>query len=280
MTIGIIGLGLIGGSFDKAIKENTDCKVLAFDKNKSVYLLAKLEGVSDGVLNPDKLAECDTVIIALYPKATISYIKENAKLFKKGAVVIDCSGTKRTVCKASAAVAAKHGFSFVGGHPMAGTQFSGFKNSRSSLLKGAPMLLTAGADESIKTLEKIKKFFLEIGFGSVIFTTPEEHDRLIAYTSQLAHVVSNAYVKSPAASEHKGFSAGSYKDLTRVARLNEEMWAELFLENRDNLLGEIDFLINSLGEYKTAIENNDKETLRDLLKDGKERKERVERGRE
>jgi prephenate dehydrogenase len=278
MTTGIIGLGLIGGSIAKAIKENTDHKVLAFDKNQSVNLQAKLEGASDGVLLPDRLGECGIVIIALYPGATVDYIKTNAKLFKKGAVVVDCSGVKRSVCKAAEAVAKKHGFSFIGGHPMAGTQNSGFRHSRSTLIKNAPMLLTAGADESIKTLEKIKKFFLEIGFGSVIFTTPEEHDRLIAYTSQLAHVVSNAYVKSPAAYEHKGFSAGSYKDLTRVARLNEEMWTELFLENRDNLIGEIDFLINSLGEYKTAIENNNQEALKALLKDGRERKERVERG--
>jgi prephenate dehydrogenase len=278
MTTGIIGLGLIGGSLAKAVKENTSYKVLAFDKNQSVNLQAKLEGASDGVLNTKNLAECDFILVALYPKATIDYIKTNAKLFKKGAVVIDAAGTKVNVCEAVQPLAKKHGFTFIGGHPMAGTQNSGFRHSRSTLFKGAPMLLTPCPDEGIKTLEKAKKFFLELGFGSVVFTTPEEHDRRIAYTSQLAHVVSNAYVKSPQASEHKGFSAGSYKDLTRVARLNEEMWAELFLENRGNLLGEIDFLINSLGEYKTALENTDSEKLKSLLKEGVERKERVERG--
>jgi len=163
---------------------------------------------------------------------------------------------------------------------MAGTQFSGFRYSRSSLFKNAPMLLTARQDESIRVLERIKKFFIAIGFGSVIFTTPEEHDRIIAYTSQLAHVVSSAYVKSPTASEHKGFSAGSYKDLTRVARLNEEMWSELFLENSENLIYEINYFINTLNVYKKAIEENDKETLRDLLKEGRERKDRIERGKD
>jgi prephenate dehydrogenase len=278
MTTGIIGLGLIGGSLAKAIKENTNYKVLAYDKNQSVNLQAKLEGASDGILQSENLAECDFVLVALYPKAAIDYIKTNAKLFKKGAVVIDAAGVKTNICKEIAPVAKKHGFTFIGGHPMAGTQNTGFRHSRSTLFKGAPMLLIPCADEGIKTLEKAKKFFIEIGFGSVVFTTPEEHDKRIAYTSQLAHVVSNAYVKSPQASEHKGFSAGSYKDLTRVARLNEEMWAELFLENRGNLLGEIDFLINSLSEYKSAIENNDNDRLKSLLKEGVERKERVERG--
>lgn len=278
MTIGIIGLGLIGGSLAKAVKENTKYKVLSFDKNQSVNLQAKLEGASDGILSTETLAGCDFVLIALYPKAAAEYIKSNVKLFKKDAIVIDAAGVKKNICEAAAKLAKKHGFTFIGGHPMAGTQNSGFRHSRSTLFKGAPMLLTPCPDESIKTLEKAKKLFMEIGFGSVVFTTPEEHDRRIAYTSQLAHVVSNAYVKSPAASEHKGFSAGSYKDLTRVARLNEEMWAELFLENRENLLTEIDFLINSLGEYKTALENNNNDKLKALLKEGVERKERVERG--
>jgi prephenate dehydrogenase len=280
MTTGIIGLGLIGGSLAKAVKENTNYKVLAYDKNQSVNLQAKLEGASDGILTPEKLKECDFVLIALYPKAVTAYIKENAGNFKKGAIVVDAAGIKRSVCGFADKAAKKHGFIFIGGHPMAGTQFSGFRNSRSNLFKNSPMLLIPCPDESIKNLEKAKKFFLEIGFGSVVFTTADEHDRRIAYTSQLAHVVSNAYVKSPAASEHKGFSAGSYKDLTRVARLNEEMWTELFLENNDNLLNEIDFLINSLTEYKNALENKDDEKLKALLKDGRERKERVERGRD
>ncbi|MDR2533018.1 MAG: prephenate dehydrogenase [Oscillospiraceae bacterium] len=280
MTVGIIGLGLIGGSFAKAIKENTDCKVLVFDKNTSINLQAKLEGASDGLLLPVDLIECDIVIIALYPKATITYIKDNAEFFKKGAIVVDAAGTKERICEEIQPLAKKNGFFFIGGHPMAGTQLTGFRNSRGSLFKGAPMLLVPDAEESIKTLEKAKKFFIGIGFGSVVFTTPDEHDRRIAYTSQLAHIVSNAYVKSPTASEHKGFSAGSYKDLTRVARLNEEMWTELFLENRGNLLKELDFLTGSLAEYKKALENGDTEKLKALLKDGRERKERVERGRE
>ena len=280
MTIGIVGLGLIGGSLAKAIKENTGYKVLAYDKAESINLQAKLENACDGILTSDNLAECEIVLIALFPRATIDYIKENASHFRKGCIVADCSGTKRTVCEAAAPLAGENDFTFIGGHPMAGTQFPGFRNSRSSLFKNAPMILTAHPDEGIKTLDKIKKFFIEMGFGSVIFTTPEEHDKIIAYTSQLAHVVSNAYVKSPRSSYYKGFSAGSYKDLTRVARLNEDMWSELFLENRDNLLNEIDCLISSLGEYRSAIEANDKETLRCLLKDGRERKERVERGKE
>ena len=280
MTIGIVGLGLIGASLAKAIKENTNNKILAFDKSRPVSLQSKLEEMHSGVLTPENLGDCDLVLIAIYPRAAVNYIKENAAFFKKEAIVVDCSGTKKNVCKAAFPVAKKNGFIFIGGHPMAGTQFSGFRYSRSSLFKNAPMLLTARQDESIRVLERIKKFFIAIGFGSVIFTTPEEHDRIIAYTSQLAHVVSSAYVKSPTASEHKGFSAGSYKDLTRVARLNEEMWSELFLENSENLIYEINYFINTLNVYKKAIEENDKETLRDLLKEGRERKDRIERGKD
>ncbi|MCL1824087.1 MAG: prephenate dehydrogenase [Oscillospiraceae bacterium] len=278
MTIGIIGLGLIGGSFARAFKENTNHKILTCDQNKSVNLQAKLEFVSDGILEPERLQECDFVIIAVYPKATVDYIKQNAAFFKKDAVVIDCAGVKRQICKEILPVAKKNGFIFMGGHPMAGTQFSGFRHSRSSLFKNASMLLVS-LEENIKNLERVKKLFTQIGFGSVIFTTAEEHDQKIAYTSQLAHIVSNAYVKSPTASEHKGFSAGSYKDLTRVARLNEDMWTELFMENRDNLLLEMECLEKHLAEYKKAIEGNDREALKALLKDGRELKEKIERGK-
>ena len=150
---------------------------------------------------------------------------------------------------------------------MAGTQYSGFSHSKPTLFKGASMIMCPG-NTPLDVTENTKQFFISLGFGSVVFCTPEFHDSQIAFTSQLAHVVSNAYIKSPAAQEHKGFSAGSYKDLTRVARLNPSMWAELFLENRENICREIDTIVDELKKYSDAIKANDKDELEKLLADG------------
>ena len=160
---------------------------------------------------------------------------------------------------------------------MAGTEHSGFEYSLASLFAGASMILTPYPDHDLACVEFAKEFFLKIGFGSVIITTPLIHDKRIAFTSQLAHVVSNAYVKSPTAINFKGFSAGSFRDLTRVAYLNETMWTELFLENRENLAEEIDCIADRLREYSAALKAEDAETLRQLLKEGRELKEKVDR---
>ncbi|MDR0223407.1 MAG: prephenate dehydrogenase [Oscillospiraceae bacterium] len=279
MNVGIVGLGLIGGSLAKAIKENTPHKVFAGDISQSAFLEAKLFGAVDGNLDSKSVSECDFIIVSVYPSAAADYIKGNAARFKKGAVVVDCCGVKRGICAQIAPVAAKNGFVFIGGHPMAGTQSWGFRHSRPTLFNKASMLLSPPDGIDIGALDAAKKFFMGLGFGEVVFTTPEEHDRIIAFTSQLAHVVSSAYIKSPAAAEHKGFSAGSYKDMTRVAKLNEDMWSELFVENRDFLAGEIDGLIAGLAEYRDAVKSGDAEKLRELLKEGRERKESIERGR-
>ncbi len=275
MNIGIVGLGLIGGSMAKAIKEFTDNKVYAYDINESTMLAATLVNAVDGTLNKETLANCDIVIVSLYPQATVDYIKENSCKFKKGSVVIDCTGVKRYVCDALNPVAEKSGFTFIGGHPMAGTQFWGFDSSRSSLFKGASMILAPHGVSDIALLDNIKRFFCSLGFGDVTFTSPEEHDEIISYTSQLAHIVSNAYVKSPTALKRKGFSAGSYKDMTRVAKLNEAMWTELFMQNSDNLVNEIDLLVKNLTEYSDALRKGEKDTLQQLLKNGRETKKQA-----
>ncbi|MBO5421036.1 MAG: prephenate dehydrogenase/arogenate dehydrogenase family protein [Clostridia bacterium] len=275
MNVGIVGLGLIGGSMAKAIKETNEHTVYGYDILESTMLASQLVGAVDGTLDSETLPTCDIVIVSLYPQATVDYITQNADRFKKDCVVIDCSGVKRHVCDRINPLAKNHQFTFIGGHPMAGTQFWGFDYSRASLFKGASMILTPHGISDIALLDKVKKFFTSFGFADITFSTPDDHDRIIAYTSQLAHIVSNAYVKSPTALNRKGFSAGSYKDMTRVAKLNEKMWTELFLENNDYLVNEIDILIENLQQYRDALKNADGEALSALLKEGKDTKKQA-----
>lgn len=271
MKIAIIGLGLIGGSMAKAIKENTAHTVYGYDLSDTVLKKAQLIGAIDQPLADELLSQCDLTIIALYPQAAISYIREKQDVFKKSSVVLDCCGVKRAVCSQAEPIALKHGFVFIGGHPMAGLEHSGFDHAKNALFKDASMVLTPTKGD-IQDVEKVKDLFTSIGFTNIQIATPEEHDRMIAFTSQLAHVVSSAYIKSPTALQHKGFSAGSYKDLTRVAKLNENMWTELFLDNPEFLADEIDGIAERLKQYSRAIKSCDRETLRQLLKDGREKK--------
>ena len=275
MTVGVVGLGLIGGSMARAYHKYGQ-RVLASDANATVAEFAKLSGVVDGYLTRDNLKECDLVLIAIYPEAAVEYLEENAPYFNKEGFVIDCCGTKRLVCEAGFRLAKEHGFTFVGGHPMAGTHKSGFAASRDDLFKGACMVIVPDHYDDINFFEKIKVLISPAEFGSISVTTAEKHDMLIAFTSQLAHVVSNAYIKSPTSREHRGFSAGSYKDLTRVAWLNPDMWTDLFLANSDYLIPEIDCIINELSKYRDAMKENDGETLRALLDDGRRIKEEVD----
>ncbi|MCI5536661.1 MAG: prephenate dehydrogenase/arogenate dehydrogenase family protein [Lentihominibacter sp.] len=271
MEIGIVGLGLIGGSLAKAISQNTDHTVYGTDLSEQVVRKAVLVDAIEQPLTDELLPQCDIVIVALYPQATIDYVKEHAHLFRKESIVVDCGGIKKLVCDTLIPLAEDHGFLFVGGHPMAGLEHSGFTYAKKSLFNNASMIFTP-TKGPIESMEKLKELFTSIGFTNIEISTAEEHDRKIAFTSQLAHVVSNAYIKSPTALEHSGFSAGSYKDLTRVAKLNEVMWTELFLENADNLAAEIDTLIGNLQQYSTAIRERDAKTLCALLKDGREKK--------
>jgi len=275
MKIAVIGLGLIGGSLAKAFKETGNTEVYALDKNEETMARARLEGALDEELTKENISECDFVFVALYPKATEAFLNEYAPCISKSGVVIDCGGIKRSICETGFRMAEKYGFCFMGGHPMAGTQFSGFRYSRASLFQNASMILVPHKGETIETLEKVKKVLVSIGFKGVTVSSAEEHDRIIAYTSQLAHIVSNAYVKSPNARVHKGFSAGSYRDLTRVAKLNPDMWTELFIENKENIAFEIDNIIAELKKYSDAIKAEDREALRELLDEGTKIKESI-----
>lgn len=275
MTVGICGLGLIGGSMAKAYKADGHT-VYGFDTDNTTLGYAQVASIIDGVLDDMTIKDCELIFVALYPKASVEYLISVAPLISKSAIVIDLCGTKKQICKVGFDLANTYGFTFVGGHPMAGTHFSGIKYARENLFKNAPMVIVPPLYDDIFFLDNIKKLLAPAGFSKISVTTAEEHDALIAFTSQLAHIVSNAYVKSPTAEKHRGFSAGSYKDMTRVAWLNENMWSELFLENSEPLLYEIDTIINSLTEYKEAIENKDITKLTSLLRDGRIKKEQID----
>ena len=276
MKIGIVGLGLIGGSLAKAYKKNSDHVILGYDKAPSVVEFARIYGAVDSAMDKNNIGECEALLIAINPKDTVEFLNEHASLISPKTLVIDCCGTKRIVCGEGFRLAKEHGFIFIGGHPMAGTHKSGFANSSEDLFTGAPMVLVPHVFDDIQLLERAKKVLEPIGFGFLHVTTAEKHDNIVSFTSQLAHVVSNAYIKSPTAREHKGVSAGSYKDLTRVAWLDPGMWADLFINNKDNLLRELDFLISSLSKYKDALDDEDFPALRDLLLEGKKAKEEVD----
>ncbi len=276
MNIGVIGLGLIGGSIARAAAALDDVTVYGADKSDSALLQARLTGAVQKTLTHETAAECDFIFIALYPQGVMQALAEIAPYIKKGAIVTDTAGIKRDVCEKCFEIAEKHGFCFIGGHPMAGTTYSGYKYSRANLFSGASMIAVPKKDETLEVLQSFKTLLEKLGFKRMTVTTAEEHDRIIAYTSQLAHIVSSAYVKSPTAKKHRGFSAGSYKDMTRVARLNPEMWTELFLKNRDYLLCELENVEAELAKYRVALKNGDGDTLFELLKEGTIIKESID----
>ena len=275
MTIGIVGLGLIGGSFAKAYHEAGET-VLACNRTEDTLRFAMLSGAVDGELTEENIGSCDLVIIAVFPEAAEAFLRRMAPHIGKKPVVIDACGTKRKICSMCFPIAEEYGFTYLGGHPMAGTHKSGFKYARANLFHNAPMVIVPPSFDDIELLDRVKTLLAPVGFGSISVTTAEKHDELIAFTSQMPHIISNAYIKSPTAASHKGFSAGSYKDLTRVAWLNPKLWAELFLENRDCILNELDWFIAALELYRDAVKNDDFETLEKLLDDGRRRKEEVD----
>jgi len=271
-TVGVAGLGLIGGSLVKAIKAKTESRVLGFDINTEVMSMAKEQGAIDGELTDAALAECSIVIIALYPDDVISYFEKSLPHIRSGTIVVDCGGVKTRICEALSSRAKTRSVRFIGGHPMAGVERSGFSSSFAELFTNATMILCEDGYTDKSALEELRSFFLSLGFGSIKITSAGEHDEIIAYTSQLAHIVSSAYIKSDTVKKRYGFSAGSFKDLTRVARLNEDMWAKLFLENRENLLKETDAFLDHVRGYRDVIASRDYDAIKELLRGGTERK--------
>ncbi len=272
MNVGIVGLGLIGGSMAKSTKARTSHTVWGIDLDHETMTLARMSGAIDGPLTDGNLGDCDLLFVAICPAAAIAWVKENAEKIAKKTILVDLCGVKRVVVDALAPVAEAYGFSYIGGHPMAGKERGGFTSSSDSLFAGASMILTPDKRTDMQLLETLNAYFLDIGFAALTFSDPEEHDRIIAFTSQLAHITSSAYVKSPEAQRRRGFSAGSFQDMTRVARLDEEMWTELFLDDSDFLIRELDILIQNLQAYSDALKSGDAQRVKALLKEGRERK--------
>lgn len=268
--VGVVGLGLIGGSIARAMARGGH-EVYAFDLNADIETFAAIETTA-GTLTDELVPTCELIALACYPKACVDWLREHADLVSPDAIVIDTGGVKRSICEPCFEIAREAGITFVGCHPMAGTQFSGYAHSRANMFEGAPMVVCPAPEvrgvECLALVDRLEGLLSPCGFEKFTVTTPERHDEVIAYTSQLAHVVSNAYVKSPTLALRQGFAAGSYRDLTRVARLNPTMWCELFLDDADNLSREISTLIDALEQYKGALEDRDAERLTELLAEG------------
>ncbi len=271
LTIGIVGLGLIGGSFAKALRAYTPHKIFGSDIDKDALQAAKADGVLDSTFDTAAV-QCDILILAINPEDCEKYLSANASAIKKETVVFDCGGVKRSICRHGAELAREYGFVFIGAHPMAGHELSGYSASSCDLFKGASMILTPEKDTPSRVLSDLEALFTSIGFACVVSSDPQTHDKIIAFTSQLAHIASGAFIQSKTALCHSGFSAGSFRDLTRVAYLDEKMWSELFLLNADNLLVELDGLILRLQAYRTALSKSDRAALMEILLEGKNMK--------
>jgi len=274
--IGIIGLGLMGASLGRVLVKN-GYEVYGADRSEEVMQKALLARAYTEPLTAATASRIDLIVVAIYPRAFESAVREYLPILKKGAIVSDFCGNKRVVAAAMKRLATERDdLVYIGGHPMAGREYSGVEHSSVRLFDGASMILVP-VTEDLFVLSELKKFYLSLGFGEVVVTTPEQHDKLISYTSQLCHVVSNAFIKSETAKQHVGYSAGSYRDLTRVARLEPKMWSELMMDNRDYLKGELDGLIACLQCYSDALGKGEEEELRDLLAEGDRIKREIDK---
>ncbi len=274
MRIAVIGLGLIGGSLAKAIKKYTDDMVCGIDISSTTRAAALAEEAVDLIIEPEQLCTCDISIVALHPNETIEFILDHKNDFKPGSIVIDCCGVKQAIVEAVEEPLNECGVRFLGCHPMAGREFSGFAYSLDNLFEKASFIMTPTDNTKMSAVKDISAFAYKIGFAKCVVSSPAEHDSIIAFTSQLAHVVSSAYIKSPTVDKKSGFSAGSFKDMTRVAYLNADMWTTLFLMNSRALTEEIDCIIKHLTEYRNCIDAGDAETLHRLLEEGSTLKEK------
>jgi len=273
MRIGVVGLGLIGGSFCRAFKTYTAHTVLGATRNAATVAFAKSVGAIDGPL--ERLSKLDVCLVALPPEATVEFLKERVGSFHEGAVVLDICGVKQWVVERVDRLYHERGVRYVGCHPMAGKETAGFANSDANLYRGASFIMTPTGLTDPAAAALLRELMLAIGFARVVEASPVEHDALIAYTSQLAHVVSSAYIQSETSAKAAGFSAGSFQDMTRVAKLDPALWTTLFLCNREPLLKEIDTLLENLTQFRQNLSTWDREAMIASLERGRELREEV-----
>ena len=272
MIVGVAGLGLIGGSFVKGYHAKGHT-VYAYNRSRRTLDYALLSGDADAELTTENIGECDLVLVCMYPEASIEWIREMGPHFGSRPVVMDACGTKINVCGECFKIAEEYGFTFAGGHPMGGTKYSGYKYSKADMFNGVPMIVVPPVFDDIALYAKIKELLEPLEFGRFSFTTAEDHDKMIAFTSELSHLVASSYIKSPSAERQGRFSGGTYKDMTRVAYLNAPMWAEIFISNKEFLIPELDSLIDNLNKYRAAIQEDRTDELAELLEEGSRRKE-------
>ncbi len=277
MNIGIVGLGLIGGSFGKAIAKFTEHKAFGTDISADAMLKAELVGAVSGALTDANFGDMDIVIFALSPQAAREEAEKACPKLKKGALVIDIAGNKISMVEKMRELGAKYPhLEFIATHPMAGKEYSGISHASATMFERASALFVPVKAE-LDTVALLKRLFFDIGFDFVKLTTAEEHDRIIAYTSQLAHVISSCYINTPVAEEHDGYSAGSFRDLSRVARMNPKMWEELLTENSENVINVLDPFIERLREFSDALKSGDNEKLLRMFEQGNAKKELVDK---
>lgn len=273
MKILVVGLGLIGGSLCKAFKTYTKHFIMGCDNNPTVTRQAMELNSIDKVATENDFKDADITIICLHPDVARTFIESNISKFTKGSILCDVCGIKGKFTEDMSKLSAEYGIKYVGTHPMAGKEHFGFEYSDSELFINANFIVTPLENTDRTAVNTIIELMKSVGFGKIVETSPYQHDRMIAYTSQLAHIVSSSYVKSPSIKTENGFSGGSFQDMTRVATMNESMWANLFLANKDCLLEELDNLISNLAEYRKALADENKPELISLIKEGRELKE-------
>lgn len=273
MNIAIVGLGLIGGSIARRIRGFSDGRIFGINRSAQSLQLAMQDGVIDESFTEGGafLEEVGLIILCLYPEANIEFIRKNAKYLKKGTVITDVSGVKGYMANQIKSLL-PDGVAFVGGHPMAGREVGGYQSSTDTLFNGASFIITPTDSSSPSSVELIRSLAEYIGCAHVVTTTPEEHDEIIAYTSQLMHVMAVALCLNPMIERSTFFSAGSLRDCTRVAVINETMWSELFLENKNALSNRITEMQDNLELIKMALKNNDREKLMEIMKTATEKK--------
>ncbi len=272
MKILVAGLGLIGGSVCKAVHAYTDHSVYGWNRTQSVAQKALAEHAIDGIVTQD-CSGFDFIIVCLYPDMTRTWIREHIQTMSRNTIVIDVSGVKTDLPEEMTALCAEYDIYYLSTHPMAGKEKAGFNVSDEGLFQGANFIMTPLSQTPKFVIAQVQNFAHQIGFRKFVITTPAQHDKMIAYTSQLAHVVSSAYVQSPEIELETGFSGGSFHDMTRIATMNEDMWTDLFLENQESLLYELDLLIQNLMSYRKALSDQDRDAIYALIRDGRLRKE-------